>query len=153
MNLAECQLLANELMARYIPDKGYYFVFDNSKRRFGCCHYGTRHISMSRTLVELNPESEVRDVILHEIAHVLAGAGASHGPLWMSWCVKIGARPERCYDSKQVVTPPAKYQAECHICHHVYKKYKKPPTGRTYSCPCTPRYQGLRLTLSWVKVN
>ena len=37
---------------------------------------------------------EVRDTILHEIAHALAGAKARHGPAWKAIAKRLGATPK-----------------------------------------------------------
>jgi len=52
---------------------GWTFKFDHARRRFGCCNFTRRTISLSRPLTFLNDDAEVRDTILHEIAHALAG--------------------------------------------------------------------------------
>lgn len=69
-------------------------------------------------MTQLNGEQEVRDTILHEIAHALAPR-AGHGPKWRAICRQIGAEPKRCYDEKAVVVPPqmpAPYRMGCLHC-------------------------------------
>lgn len=75
---------------------GWSFRFDHARRRFGSCRYRERVITLSRPLVLLNGVDEVRDTILHEIAHALT-PGDGHGGKWKSACRRIGARPVRCY--------------------------------------------------------
>jgi predicted SprT family Zn-dependent metalloprotease len=98
---------------------GWSFSFDNARRRFGRCDYTNRQISLSKALTFLNPIEEVRDTLLHEIAHALT-PGAKHGPKWRAACRQIGARPVRCYTDKQVVSPPrrpAAYRFGCPNCN------------------------------------
>jgi len=62
-------------------------------------------MGLSRKFVELLPEDEIRDVILHEIAHMIVGprpVGGAHGPVWKATARRIGAKPNRC------ATPTAK---------------------------------------------
>lgn len=92
---------------------GWRFEFDNGRRRFGCCRYGPRVISLSRYLVRLNSEDEVRNTILHEIAHALVGPGVGHGPEWKRMARRIGADPQRTHDS---TTVPGRYLIECNRC-------------------------------------
>ena len=40
--------------------------------------------------------NEMRDTVLHEIAHVLAGRKADHNHVWVSWAIKLGAKPSAC---------------------------------------------------------
>src|SRR5262249_59568628 len=70
---------ARELAARLMAEHGlgrWEFGFNNNVRRVGVCHYPTRarpgRIELSRHFVERNPEAEVRDTLLHEIAHAHA---------------------------------------------------------------------------------
>jgi predicted SprT family Zn-dependent metalloprotease len=118
MNLHEAAYLARELIAQHALI-GWRFEFDHARRRFGKCDYTNRRITLSRHLTFLNGMDEVRDTILHEIAHALC-PGDGHGPKWRATCVRIGARPKRCFTEAQVVTPPrrpARYQMGCPKCN------------------------------------
>lgn len=114
MKIAEAQELAELAMIENGLDlTGWEFRFDKAVRRFGACHHHRRLITLSKTLTELNSEEEVRDTVLHEIAHALAGSRAGHGRAWKQWAQKIGARPERTYSSANVTTPPPKFIGRC----------------------------------------
>ena len=94
------------------------FAFDHARRRFGCCKYSSKTISLSRPLTLLNADDQVRDTLLHEIAHALT-PGDGHGPRWRAACVKLGARPRRCYGQEEVIAPPqppAPYRFGCPPC-------------------------------------
>ena len=105
MNRLKAQQLARSLMDKHglhhVP-----FEFDRGKRRLGATHFqypvGMPHaailkkITLSAHFVDLLPEDEVRDVILHEIAHALCPAKEGHGVLWRSMARKVGAKPQRC---------------------------------------------------------
>ena len=85
-------------------------------------------ITLSRPLVLLNASQQVRDTLLHEIAHALT-PGDGHGRRWKAKCVQIGAVPRRCYGEDEVVAParsPAKYVMSCAIC-----KWQTPRRRRT----------------------
>lgn len=97
---------------------GWSFAFDHAKRRFGACWPTLRRISLSRTLTFLNPVEQVRETVLHEIAHALS-PGDGHGLKWRAACRAIGARPVRCYTEQEVRTPPrrvAPYEVGCAVC-------------------------------------
>ena len=122
MRLPDARKLALELMAEHglmqtgrAPDfwNGVWrFTFDNAVNRFGMCRWdGT--ISLSRVLVKLNADAEVRDTILHEIAHALAGHANGHNHVWKRIAQRIGARPERCYSRSRVTTPDPKFVGHC----------------------------------------
>ena len=137
MKLLTAQKLAKELMKKHLLFD-WRFEFDNSKRRFGVCNFGTKTIGLSRALTELNGKPEVRDTILHEIAHALVGSGHGHDKTWKAMCRKIGAKPKRCYDESKVNSPEARYIGECPACKKVYTKDRKSRNfGITeYSCRC-----------------
>lgn len=111
--------LARELMNRHgLLDSGWRFQFDHARRRFGTCRYREKTITLSKPLTLLNAEAEVRDTILHEIAHALC-PGDGHGVRWKAACRRIGARPRRCYTDATVTSPPraaAKYAFGCPPC-------------------------------------
>jgi len=73
--------VAENLIAAHL-DAGWSFAFDNAKRRAGACHFASQRITMSRYLVARFSDEENRQVLLHEIAHALAGPRAAHGPAW-----------------------------------------------------------------------
>lgn len=57
----------------------------------------TWHVSLARFLeIDNVAEVEIRDTIRHELAHVLAGIEAGHGPVWKGYARRIGARPVAC---------------------------------------------------------
>ena len=56
------------------------FCFDHAKRRFGNCKYSKRQIRMSRHFLQ-NPKitmKNVRNTMLHEVAHAIVGEGHGH---------------------------------------------------------------------------
>lgn len=110
------------------------FKFDRSLRRFGLCSFGKKTISLSRPLTELNEEPQVTDTILHEIAHVLAGPEAGHGPQWKRVAREIGATPKACYTFENVTHPKTRYYLECPSCGLKYNRVKKPSTKKSFAC-------------------
>lgn len=129
MKLIEARCLALDLMRKH-GIGNWVLSFDRCKKIFGRCWYKKQMISLSSYLTYLNNETAVRDVILHEIAHALCflnNGVTGHGSTWKMWCVRIGARPKRCFDSCAVVTPKAAY----HLIHvdtgEVFCKYHRRP--------------------------
>ena len=135
MNLYEAAHLARGLMAQH-GLAGWSFAFDHARRRFGRCDYTGRRITLSRPLTLLNGVDEVRDTLLHEVAHALT-PGSHHGPAWRAACERVGARPARCYTDAQVVSPPrppAAYQIGCPACGWWADRRRRPTTRRKYLC-------------------
>jgi predicted SprT family Zn-dependent metalloprotease len=136
MELSRASNLAFNLMAKHgLIEKGWRFEFDNARRRFGVCRFGTKRIGLSQHLVSLNDEAKVKDTILHEIAHALVGVKHGHDWVWRAKAIEIGCDGERCYSSDEVVTPESRYIAECCGCKKTYKKHRKPrSTGSCGKC-------------------
>ncbi|HEX8525001.1 MAG TPA: SprT-like domain-containing protein [Tepidisphaeraceae bacterium] len=117
MNLYAARDLARELMKQH-GLSGWTFRYDHARRRFGSCRYRAKVITLSKPLTFLNTEDQVRDTILHEIAHALAPEDG-HGAKWKAVCRQIGANPKRCYSDEEVVSPPrreARYEIGCARC-------------------------------------
>lgn len=107
------------------------FEFDRAVQRFGVCKYSTRTISLSEKMVRANSFEQCADTVLHEIAHALT-PGAKHGPEWKQACRLIGAKPERCYQAKDVVVV-SKYRAFCEHCGEApIGSRQKRPTSRQF---------------------
>jgi predicted SprT family Zn-dependent metalloprotease len=105
------------------------FQFNRGKRMAGLCKYSYQTIELSQYFVNLNSEAFVRDIILHEIAHALAGSTAGHGPVWKMKCRAIGANPKRlCSPERRV---PGNYTATCN-CGVQHQMYRKPK--HKYAC-------------------
>lgn len=112
MHLLDAQTLANQLIDQHLGPS-WTFGFNNARRSFGVCKYTPRRIELSRHLVKINDEPQVRDTILHEIAHALAGYTAAHGPEWRRTARELGATPTRCYSNDDVNTPARRWIGEC----------------------------------------
>lgn len=127
MKLADAEALALSLMDRYwYKFEGWSFSFDNAKRRCGCTNFTKKLITLSRHFVQLNDEDEVRDTILHEIAHAIAGAKAGHGPDWQYYARHLGAKPERC--AYGVAMPEGKVEGVCAPgCTTRHNRHRMPP--------------------------
>ena len=134
--------MAQELMARH-GLKGWKFAFNRRKRALGLCRYGTKAIELSVYLVDANTTDEVRDTILHEIAHALVGPGHAHDALWKAKCAEVGAKPERCGEAEM---PEGRWKATCPTCGLGFSRHRRPKRLRGWSCKtCGPE----RGKLTW----
>lgn len=88
--------LFHDLQLQHGLPKSWTLAQDKALTRAGCTHFSTNTISLSRAYLRTASEQQVRDTLLHEIAHALAGAAAGHGPLWKAQILKIGGIPARC---------------------------------------------------------
>ncbi|GIM91958.1 SprT-like domain-containing protein [Paractinoplanes toevensis] len=95
MDLTTARQLAAGLMARHRLT-GWHLVFDNAKTRAGVCRYDRKEIGLSRPLIALYEPDQVTDIVLHEIAHALAGPRHGHDRVWRATARRIGCSGERC---------------------------------------------------------
>lgn len=130
--------LARQLMNEH--GLGHWvFSYDRAKRRAGRCSYRKQLITLSINFVIRNNDEEIKDTILHEIAHALAGPGTGHGPKWKAVCRQIGAKPVRCYDSEKVDMPKGRYKAVCGGCQKAFHRHRRPKrSGFRYCTACGP---------------
>ena len=138
-NLIEIHQFAMEQMEKWgLIEKNWTFVWDNrAVRRYGQCRYRKREIGVTKKLALINTIEESKDVVLHEIAHALTGAGHGHDAVWKRMCVKVGARPERCYKPKHkggnVNTLEGKYKVVHKDTGEVYSTYHRKPKIKDWS--------------------
>ena len=98
--LTKISELARSLMDAYgLQD--WNLRFDESYRFLGKCNYRDQVIQLSRGHVLDGKDKEIKDTILHEIAHALAGPKAKHGPEWKTVARRIGATPKACFKPEE----------------------------------------------------
>ena len=121
------------------------FAFNRAKRQLGVCRYGPRRIELSLHFVAANAEAAIRETLLHEIAHALAGPRAGHGPTWKAVCRRVGCKPERL--DHEAAMPAGRWRAACPTCGESFHRHRRPMKNRRYSCRrCGPRRGELRFT-------
>jgi predicted SprT family Zn-dependent metalloprotease len=149
MDLQKARELAVGLMVEHGIEPTWNFQFDHSIRRFGCCNFRTKTIQLSMKLTELNDYDNVRDTILHEIAHALVGVGQGHGWKWKLTAIKIGCNGKRTYDSATVNLPPKKYRGTCEKCGYTFTRNRQ----RRSSCGiCDHKFNPDNL-ITWTDQN
>jgi len=110
MNINDVPALARALMDQHLPaGHRWTFALDSAKSRLGACQYTKRKITVSRHFAAHATEAEVRDTVLHEIAHVLTPSD-KHGLRWKAVATRLGATPKACgtnpyLASEEVVAP------------------------------------------------
>jgi predicted SprT family Zn-dependent metalloprotease len=136
--------LARRLMNEHgLADWG--LTFDNAKTRAGVCRQNTRQIGLSRPLTRLHSDDEVRDTILHEIAHALVGAGHHHDEVWKAKAREIGCTGDRCVTSTegQIL---GDWTGTCPA-GHVVHRHRRPT--RALSCSACSRSFDPSALLEW----
>jgi predicted SprT family Zn-dependent metalloprotease len=133
MELMAAHRLATDLMAQHGLG-GWTFRFDNARARFGACRYQSRQISLSRHLTRLCSEAEVRNTLLHEIAHALVGRVHGHDEVWRRTALAIGSDGKRTDDGP--VGAEGRWTGRCPA-GHLVRRHRRP--SRVMSCStCSP---------------
>lgn len=89
---------------------GWTVQLSMAKRRRGQCNYTKRVISLSKDLIRFDTLANVRNTLLHEIAHVMT-PGHKHDAVWKSTALQIGCNGERC--GSAITDAPSKYVFTC----------------------------------------
>ena len=145
MLAADVTRLAEELLSAHLPGRGWTFDFDRAVRRAGACHHADRRITLSRHLAARAEEDEVRQVLLHEVAHALAGHRAAHGPRWRAVAARIGCIGSRLHDGP-IAEERARWVGTC-AAGHEHRRFRRPT--REVSCGlCSRRFTRAAL-ITW----
>lgn len=149
-NLTEVSHMARSLMNEHglghVP-----FEFDRAKNRLGSCRYLKAakqpvKITVSKHYAALLEMDELRDVVLHEIAHALT-PGHHHDAVWRAMARKVGAQPKRC--AAPSASPESAWEARCPAGHKGRAQHRAPL--RVKSCgACSTTWKGENILL-WHK--
>jgi predicted SprT family Zn-dependent metalloprotease len=136
MDLGRALALAEELVQQH-GLSGWRVELDRAKRRAGVCRFDQRVIGLSAPITRVHSEAEVRDTILHEIAHALVGRQHGHDRIWQATARRIGSSGQRCVDSESPVVIGA-WLGVC-AAGHVKDRHRRPE--RVMSCgQCRPSF-------------
>lgn len=124
---------------------GWRVELDRAKRRAGQCRYADRVITISGPLTRLHDEGEVRETLLHEVAHALAGPRAGHGPRWRAVATRIGSTGERCLSAEAPRVAGA-WVGTCPA-GHTTERHRRPT--RVATCSRCSRVFSLDHVLTW----
>jgi len=128
---------ADALIALHLDPSVWTFGFDNAKTRAGLCNYTSKRITVSRYLAARYEDDEIHQILLHEVAHALAGSRAGHGPRWRAIALDLGYEGKRLHDGA-VATELAPWVGTCPAGHQHYR-YRQPT--RPLSCArCSRRF-------------
>jgi predicted SprT family Zn-dependent metalloprotease len=138
--------------ARHLLDihglRTWSFGFNRRKRALGVCLFRRRRVELSVHLVDgANDDAEIRDTLLHEIAHALTGPEHGHDDVWKEVCRRIGARPERLAHGADM--PSGRWQARCRGCGVLHHRHRKPLRLHGWFCRgCGPKQGALAWRLA-----
>ncbi len=126
-------------------DASWSFGFDRARTRAGACDYAKRRITVSRLIAERSSDDDIHQVLLHEVAHALAGPGAGHGPRWKRIADDLGYAGSRLYTGA-TVTELAPWVGSCPA-GHLHYRHRRPT--RVMSCAKCSRRFDARYAIHW----
>ena len=128
-------------------DESWVFGFDNAKRRAGQCDFRAKRITVSRYLAARFDDDEIHQVLLHEVAHALAGHRAAHGPSWKRIAREIGYVGGTTHHG-ETAEELAPWIGTCPAGHITYR-HRRP--SRATSCAKCSKAFDPRFEFSWVR--
>ncbi len=97
MTRQDASRFARKTLDNYgLSEWGVALSTDPDKKFHSLCDYKSKTIILNAYSMEFLPTSEAEDTIRYEIAHVIAGAAAGHGPVWIEQATKMGVRTMLC---------------------------------------------------------
>lgn len=136
---------AEHLMTAHLGAGSWSFGFDHAKTRAGQCDFARKRITVSRHLAVRFAEDDVDQVLLHEIAHAVAGARAGHGPTWRRTAKALGYTGSRLYDGP-VASELAPWIGTCPAGHEHFRY--RTPTRPLACAKCSRRFDP-RNVIAW----
>ncbi|PRY11740.1 SprT-like domain-containing protein [Kineococcus rhizosphaerae] len=142
MDVQDALAMARELLAEHgLHD--WTVGLDRARTRAGVCRADRRWIGLSGPLTALHDEAEVRDTVLHEIAHALVGPGHGHDAVWRATARRLGCSGERTSAGPRA---PGPWAGTCPA-GHTTTRHRRPT--RVLSCGrCGPGFDPANV-VSW----
>lgn len=143
--LARVRVWAEALIRAHLDPTEWSFDFDHARRRAGQCHFGRRRITVSRHLAARFSDDDIHQVLLHEVAHALAGPDAGHGPTWQRLARDLGYVGGRTHDG-EVARELATWVGKCPAGHE-HVRFRRPT--RVTSCALCARGFSATHVITW----
>lgn len=136
MNAQEFVEWAREVMRRHGVTA--QLRFSRAVRVLGRWNERSRTITITRHLLD-RPELDgvLKDTLLHEVAHAIAGACEGHGEVWRRACLRVGAQPKRCAEAGlSRLIGATKWVVACVDCDNKIERIRKPRPALTERYRC-----------------
>jgi predicted SprT family Zn-dependent metalloprotease len=162
MNADQVTELARELMDAHGLEH-WTIAMDRATKRAGVCYPQRELLSFSKVIMGAYSEAEVRNTILHEIAHAIVGIRHNHDFVWRQMFIAIGgngaARTQATEAVQKAVGEQSKYRATCSGCGETYFAQRRKKSFGSSMCSeiaCPTSWHKTRFTknhvyLVWVE--
>lgn len=135
----EARILSDLYLEEHgLLQQGWRTVIDSRpKRRLGQCRYSRKEIGLTKVYCLMNPENQIEQTILHEVAHALLGPGNGHSKRWKYTFVNIGGKwkyARSCNDANMpTVQKKVNWVGVCEICGKTFTRNRRPKRSSIYS--------------------
>ena len=151
MDLREARIMTMDLMEEHGVDYAD-FEWMTKRTRLGEVQVSTftKHttLRLNRQITRLSEREHVRQTVLHEIAHILAGVEHHHDRVWKMTARAIGYTGERTSSVPEEHTETAPWIGVCPN-GHISGRSRQPK--RTQSCgKCSRRFDS-RYVITWTR--
>ena len=147
--LSRVRVWAEALIRHHLDPKfgpgTWTFDFDRAKRRAGLCNFTDKRISVSKYLAVKYSDDEIHQVLLHEIAHALAGPRAGHGAVWRRIARELGYVGGRTHHG-EIAEETAPWVGLCPA-GHSHVRFRRPV--REMSCGTCSRGYSAAHGIEW----
>ncbi len=117
--LAADLLRTHELTSGLGP--GWRFHFETTANRAGVCRHGAKTIGMAVSYALRAGWRDIRDTLLHEIAHAIVGSTHHHDSVWKAKAREIGCSAERC---TTLTHSAGRWIARCASCGRTWVRHR-----------------------------
>ena len=107
-------------------------TYDHGRRRAGMCVHASKTLSFSRHMIARGSPVNMRNTLLHEIAHAVAGPRHGHDRTWRAIARQIGCDGQRCHTME--LAPPTWLYGCSAGCWHVPRFKRSHLSASTHTC-------------------
>jgi predicted SprT family Zn-dependent metalloprotease len=100
--------------------------WNRAKKTHGMCQHSTWTLTFSTVAFDHIGEAEVRETILHEIAHALVGPGHEHDSTWRSMYRRIGGTGGQFVSQEAAKAIPTAWVPRCPAGHTGHGLHRAP---------------------------
>ena len=125
------ELVGSEMEWHGLTQQLWTVKYNHARARAGQCRHRAKVLSFSRNLIARGSPVDMRNTLLHEIAHALAGPSHGHDRTWRAHALRIGCNGQRCH---KMELAPRKWSYVCtHGCWNV-ARFKRSSSHAGATC-------------------